>query len=71
MEIVTLEHGLVFAEEVYRQTIDTEVFSEAFGRTHVMTFRAMVWMEKRPPRRHTSITCRTKSATGFTTKRKN
>jgi hypothetical protein len=38
VESVTLEHGLVFAEEVYRQTIDTEVFSEAFGRTHVMTF---------------------------------
>jgi hypothetical protein len=37
-ETVTREQGLVFAENVYRQTIDSEVFSEAFGKAHVMTF---------------------------------
>jgi hypothetical protein len=38
VEVVTPEHGLVFAEQIYQQTIDTEHFSEAFGRTEVMTW---------------------------------
>ena len=38
VEVVTLEHGETFAEEMFQQTIDTEQFSEAFGRTEVMTW---------------------------------
>ena len=38
VEAVTREHGLAFAEHVYDQTVDSEVFSEAFGRTRVMMF---------------------------------
>jgi len=37
-EEITREHGLVFAEHMYRQTIDSEDFSVAFGQTKVMTF---------------------------------
>lgn len=35
---VTREQGLVFADHMYRQSIDSEDFSVAFGQTQVMTF---------------------------------
>jgi predicted RNA methylase len=36
--VVTREQGLVYAENVHQQTIGSEVFGEAFGKTRVMTF---------------------------------
>jgi hypothetical protein len=37
-EEVTREHGLMFAESMYRQMIDSEDFSIAFNTTKLMTF---------------------------------
>jgi hypothetical protein len=36
VEVVTREHGQVFAEAMYQQTIGTEFFSESFGETHIL-----------------------------------
>jgi len=38
VEMVTLEQGVVFAEQMYRETGDSEIFDIALSATHVMTF---------------------------------
>ncbi|SRR5258706_640098 len=38
VETVTPEQGLIFAEQMYRETVDSEVFDIAIGATHIRTF---------------------------------
>ena len=38
VEMVTPEQGVVFAEQMYRETADSEIFDIALSATHVMTF---------------------------------
>lgn len=38
VETVTPEHGLIFAEQMYRETVGTEIFDMALSATHIRTF---------------------------------
>jgi len=38
VEMVTPEQGVVFAEQMYRETADSEIFDIALSATHIMTF---------------------------------
>jgi 5-carboxymethyl-2-hydroxymuconate isomerase len=38
VETVTPEHGLIFAEQIYRETADSEIFDIALSATHIRTF---------------------------------
>ena len=38
VETVTPEHGLIFAEQLYRETADSEIFFMALSATQTMTF---------------------------------
>jgi 5-carboxymethyl-2-hydroxymuconate isomerase len=38
VETVTPEHGLIFAEHLYRETADSEIFFVSLSATHTMTF---------------------------------
>lgn len=38
VETVTPEQGLIFAEQLHRETADSDIFSTALSATHTMTF---------------------------------
>jgi cation transport regulator ChaB len=38
VETVTPEQGLIFAEQMYRETADSEIFATALSATHIRTF---------------------------------
>jgi hypothetical protein len=38
VESVTPEQGVIYAEQLYRETVDTEIFGTALSATHIMTF---------------------------------
>jgi hypothetical protein len=38
VETVTPEHGLIFAEQIYREMADSEIFDIALSATHIRTF---------------------------------
>jgi len=38
VETVTPEQGAIFAEQMYRETADSEIFNTALGATHIRTF---------------------------------
>jgi hypothetical protein len=38
VEAVTLAQGLIFAEQMYKETVDSEIFDIAISATHIRTF---------------------------------
>lgn len=38
VDAVTPEQGLIFAEQMYQETADSEIFDTALSATHIMTF---------------------------------
>jgi hypothetical protein len=56
VETVTPEHGLIFAEQLYRETADSEIFFMALSATRTRRFLMTVQAGRSLRRRHTSTT---------------
>jgi hypothetical protein len=56
VETVTPEQGLIFAEQMYRETADSEIFATALSATHIRTFPDDGPTARSPLRRNVSTT---------------